>query len=137
MAASRWSCCTGTRKLLVPAIISILIVVGAGSWEAPESSSLGRSKYVRASHHGSQAMEVPSDRSHPRRGGANFGERPAHSQAWRSIFKEYRDVYGDDTVLFVSTDGTTDYSSIQDAVAQVPDNNTRRITIYISSGVYE
>lgn len=79
---------------------------------------------------------------------ALFGQhRTGHSvrsQAWfsdysqgRSIFKNVSEYYDEGIVLVVSLDGTAQYSNIQDAIDQVPEFNTRRVTIFVTSGVYE
>ncbi|KAG0601318.1 hypothetical protein M758_11G101500 [Ceratodon purpureus] len=67
-------------------------------------------------------------------GGADIGE--SYSRTWRSVFRDGAE-FGDNTVMVVSLDGTGDYRSVQSAVDQVPDGNTRRVTVYITSGVYE
>lgn len=64
-----------------------------------------------------------------------YGRPPTFREALMSIFKETD--FGDTAILVVCSDGTAPYSTIQEAVDQVPDNNTRRTVIYITSGVYE
>jgi hypothetical protein len=44
-----------------------------------------------------------------------------YTKAWRSIFKNKSDSYDRGTVLVVSTDGTAEFTNIQDAIEQVPD----------------
>ena len=92
----------------------------------PHLKSSTRHKYRR----GSWSKRDRQHRSHAA-SGRNY------SQAWRSIFKNGRDYYNGGTVLVVSTDGTAQYTNIQDAIDQVPEFNTKRVTIYITGGIYE
>ncbi|KAG0581604.1 hypothetical protein KC19_4G265100 [Ceratodon purpureus] len=61
----------------------------------------------------------------------------ARQLAWRSIFKNVSDYYDRGIVLVVGADATAEFTSIQDAIDQVPEFNTKRVTIYVKSGIYE
>lgn len=92
------------------------------------------------SEHEYQNLNVSSAHHYPRRGAWATSSRhirspPTFDEALLSIFKNAD--YGDNTILVVCQDGTAQYSSVQDAVDHVPENNTRRTTIYVTSGVYE
>jgi hypothetical protein len=140
MATSRLS--TGRTFSLTVQFVCVLMFFSAGISAALETS--GPRSTLSTSHHGYQNLEVNSEhRRYSRRGWATRSRhihtepafRESYSQARKSILKNVD--YGDDRVLVVSTDGAAAYSSIQDAINQVPENNTRRTTIYITSGVYE
>jgi len=42
-----------------------------------------------------------------------------------------------DSDIFVATDGSGDFTSLQSAIDTIPDSNTHRITIFVRDGVYE
>lgn len=140
MATSRLS--TGRRFSLVQFVCVLMFFSALINSAALETS--GPRNTLSTSHRGYQNLEANSEqRRYSRRGWATRSMhvhtepafRESYSQARKSILKNVD--YGDDRVLVVSTDGAAAYSSIQDAINQVPENNTRRTIIYITSGVYE
>lgn len=141
MAAARLS--AGLRGFSLVQCVCVLMLFTAGNSAAVETGPPQRT--LSTSHPGYQKLEVNSEHRYPRggwatrsrhiHGGADVGG-DSYSQTRKSIFRDAD--YGDNTtVLVVSADGTGDFRSVQDAIDQVPDDNTRRTTIYITSGVYE
>lgn len=97
----------------------------------------------RISQCGYQIVRVHSEHQNATRGMATrsrhicsravtFGK--SNSTAWKRIVKVA--AYGGDTVVVIRGDGIGEYSSIQDAIDQVPECNTNWTIIYITSGVY-
>lgn len=140
MAASELST---WRVVSLVQFVHVLIVLTAGNSVALGSTGSHASTLI-TKNQGHYNVTVHSKYPCPRRRWAMRSRRnhsetalgESYSEASRSVFK-HADHCDKTSVLVVSADGSAEYSSIQDAIDQVPDNNTRRTTIFITRGVYE
>jgi hypothetical protein len=133
----------------VSVLVSFIAVTISASPE-PEVRTYNLTNYEPQSNfsasHAHESLKVSTTHLHPRRAWSTGIRQRLSSQAavsgdytraWRSIFKNVSAYYDRGTVLIVSTDGTSEFTNVQDAIDQVPEFNTKRVTIYVTSGIYE
>jgi len=130
-----YTCNTSFLLQLLCFLTLFTIIFGSPTLEERPQSTLSQS-------HDFQNLKRNSAYDYPRRDAwatsSHIGHPPTMStfgEALTSIFKNAD--FGDSTVLVVCQDGTAPFATVQEAVDQVPENNTRRTTIYVTSGVYE